>query len=1135
MNVTLLNRVNRWVVLIVAVFGFFCSLPAKTLQIDVQFPDELLSIRLKKISTQANASILFDPQLVKDTRSEALSSTKNMTTGQLIAQSLKGTPFSYKKTAATSYAIIRKDDEKETDALTVPHGQGTISGTVLDEAGNPVTGVTVSIPGTTIGTVTDVNGKYSLSNIPEGTVNVQFTFMSYETQLMRGVKVIADKATSLDVVLKETMTQLGEVVVTALGIKKDVKKLGYAVQEINNDEISEIPSTNFASQLSGKVAGLTVFNTPNLLQENRIELRGRSPLIVINGVPTNSNAYDISAMDIDKVVVLKGATAAALYGSKGQNGAIQIITKSAQKGTSIELSQRSVFNMGWIVYPKVQTKYGNGEKGQYAYFDGQGNGTYDNDFIWGPALDKPDPSTSSGIWETPQWDSPIDADGNRIPTPFTSRGKNNLKNFLETGYTLSNNIAITYGTEKGSIRAGFGYDYTNGAIPNTSLKNYNASLNTTFEVTKKLKLTANIAFNRQDSPNFPRIIYGNSNILYNMLIWAGTDVDMRAMKNYWKPGRENYEQVYFNYSWINNPYFTAYEQLETYVRDKTNGIFLAEYKLNDHFEFDVRQSIETIRDSRESKFPFDYVGMREGEYGINNNDWSEFNTELFIKYNDTFGKFGLNAFVGAATNYKQSKNIYSKTHGLKVPNVYNLANTKGAIASTNNLTEYARNSVFTSVDIDYLNTYYLSLTGRVDKSSALPTQNNSYFYPSASGSVILSNLLGLPTSTFLKARGTWSVVRADLQPYEYMTAYMPAVIYGTEYSVSYPNVLGNNELKAQNTSGYELGLGGTLLKGLLNFDLTYYNYIDSDMIFDQPASIASGFISHKINGNKFRRYGFEAIVGTDINITKEVKWNSAINWSLYRNVLKEIHGGADNLNGVKVGERLDKYMTTNTMMKSPSGELIIGDNGLPVRDTELKSLGHRGPSWTASWSNKFSYKNFDLSFLFEARIGGKDQANMNRQMWYSGAHPNSVGWEREDYVEGKPYIAKGVNVVSGSLTTDANGNVVDTRVFKENDRPTDYKSFSEQYYYRMSGETNAFDLSFLKMREISLGYTFRPQLLEKLNIGMKQASLSVVASNLFIISDFPMSDPDEGSGGMDENKLQFPSYRNIGFNINVKF
>lgn len=1026
-------------------------------------------------------------------------------------------------------------------AVVQSQGKRKLSGNVTTTefgAPEPLPGVFISTKDMKSGGITDGNGHYEIEILDD--VNVlTFSMVGYKTLELpiKGRQI-------LDVVMQSETIQMNDVVVTALGIKKEAKKLGYAVQTVESKSLSEMPNPSIATTLSGKVAGMTVYNTPNMLQKNSISLRGvADPVIVIDGVPTNTNLYDINPMDIESISVLKGATAAALYGSKGQAGAIQITTKTGKSKTgqpavSVEFSQRSMFRAGWIVFPETNNQYGNGLNGQYAYFDGKGNGLYDNDWVWGPKLDVEDPSTESGYWETTQWDSPRDADGNLIPTPFVSRGKDNLKNFLETGYTLSNNVSVTSSTEKTTFRVNLGYDYQNGEVPSTALHTYNASVSVNTQLNDRLKFSGNVMYNKMNSPNYPRIGYGNINILYCMLIWMGPDVDVRDFRNYWVPGREGYEQRFFNLSWINNPYFAAYEQKQIMNRDKTFLTGTLDYTIMNGLNVSFRQSADIVSQTQEMTWPYSFIGesAEKGNYQLTDTHSGNYNSELFIRYEKKINDFSLNAMVGGSINFSKDQWHDSKTQGLKVPNVYNLSNSLGNVISRNELTNYLRNSAYATLDLDYKSTYFLSLTAREDASSALPQDNNSYFYPSVSGSVILSNLFNMSDASFLKIRGSWAQVRADLSPYEYMTAYSPSITYGNNNAVAYPAVLGNQDLRPSDTKGFELGLTGKFFAGRLGFDATYYRNIDSEQIFNQSASLASGFTSYKINGNEFIRQGVELTVDAIPVQTSNLVWNTSVNWSLHRRTLKSVYGGADHLGDVKVGERMDKYMVDNAMLYAPDGQLIIGENGLPVRDDYRKFVGYLSPDWTMSWSNTIHFlKDFSLSFLFDARIGGVQHATMSEKFWYAGVHKDAVGPDRDAYVEskgGKVYKADGVNVISGSLIRDAEGNVIsDTRQFAPNQYMTDYKSFTEQYYVRLNGETMAYDASFLKMRELSLMYNVPSEFLNKLHCGIKNVSLSVIANNLFILTKVPLADPDEGT----DANLQFPSARNVGFNINVKF
>lgn len=1109
---------RRWLLSAAMSIGLLAS--AYAVGERISYPQETLVSRLDRIREISPVVIAYDERMIGEVQVPDLSADQ-ADWESILENSLASTMFTFRTLSDGSCVIV---DKEVAEASTI-----TVKGVVVDEQGMPVIGANVVVKGTTQGVMTDVDGNFQME-VPSDAL-LQISYIGYTTK-----EVPVDRQISLRITLSEESFDLEEVVVTALGIKKEIRRLGYAVQEVDNEQINEIPNSNIASSLSGKVAGLVVYNTPNFYQENPMLIRGRSPLIVIDGVPVNSNSYDINSMDVESINVLKGSTAAALYGSKGQNGAIQITTKSGQAGrTVVEFSQRSMFRAGWIREPKVQTQYGNGYNGQYAYKDGMGGGTYDDDWVWGPKLDVPDPSTPSGYWETTQWDSPVDENGNLIPTPWVSRGRNNLKNFLRTGYVLSNNVSVTTGNERGSMRASFGYDYNRGEVPNTSLHVFNASLSANYKLTDKLTFSGTVLFNRQNSPNYPAVGYGTNNILYNLLIWAGTDIDITQFKDYWVKGQEGYQQNYFNKIWINNPYFMAYEKENTIYRNRTLATASLDYEIIPHLTATFRQSAEVMSLVEENKWPKSYIWYsrdRRGDYELTNTNNDEFNTELFLTYENTFGRFDVNAFVGANINYWQDRNHYSSTQGLKVPGIYNLGNTIDAVKSTNSLTKYLRNSVFASVDLGWDNTYYLGVTAREDISSSLPDSNNSYFYPSISGSIVLSKLFKMPASTFLKVRGSWSQVRSDLEPYEYMTTYQPGITYGQYNSMQYPSALGNMYLKPSLTNAYEFGVNGSFFNNRLSVDLTYFNAYDRDLISDQSASLSSGFSSYKVNGNKYQRTGGEIMVtGVPVK-TSDFEWTTGVNWSMYRNILRKVYGGGDRLGSIKVGERTDKVMI-NKFMRSDDGQLIIGSNGLPVKDQYLSSAGYADPSCMLSWSNSFRFlKDFTVSFLLDARIGGVIYGTMNEKMWYGGTHPDAVGELRDAAYRGETYIAQGVNVTGGELVRDADGNIIsDTRTYQPNSAGTNWITYM-QYAYGNGGnrEFNMFSGSYLKLRELSITYDIPKRFLEFTKT-ISSASISLVGSNLFVISEYPFSDPDSGT----DADLQYPSARNIGFNLNVKF
>ena len=1111
---------KRWLFSVAMSIGLLASAHASADLDSTSYPQETLISRLERIQEISPVVIAYDAHMIGEVRVPHLS-VNQADWASILKSSLASTMFTYRVLPDGSYVIVNRGVN--------PPQKISVKGMVVDEHGEPVIGASIVVKGTTQGVLTDVDGNFNIIVPSEAILQVSYIGYAQKNVPVKG-------QTSLQIVLIEDAYDLEEVVVTALGIKKETRRLGYAVQEIGEEKISEIPNSNIASTLSGKVAGLVVYNTPNFYRENPMLIRGRSPLIVIDGVPVNSNSYDINAMDVESINVLKGSTAAALYGSKGQNGAIQITTKKGKEGrTVVELSQRSMFRVGWIRSPKVQTQYGNGYNGQYAYKDGMGGGTYDDDWVWGPKLNVLDPSTPSGYWETTQWDSPRDENGNLIPIPWVSRGKDNLKNFLRTGYVLSNNVSVTTGSERGSMRASFGYDYNRGEVPNTSLHVFNASLSADYKLTERLSFSGTVLFNRQNSPNYPAVGYGTNNILYNLLIWAGTDIDITQFKDYWVKGQEGYQQNYFNKIWINNPYFMAYEKENSIYRNRTLATASLDYEIIPHLKATFRQSADVMSLVEEIKWPKSYIWYsrdRRGDYELSNINHDEFNTDFFLTYENTFGRFDINAFVGASINYWQDRYHYSTTQGLKVPGIYNLGNTIDPVKSSNSLTKYFRNSVFASVDLGWDNTYYLGITAREDISSALPESNNSYFYPSVSGSIVLSKLFHMPSSSFLKVRGSWSQVRSDLEPYEYMTTYQPGITYGQYNSMQYPSALGNMLLKPSLTNAYEFGVNGSFFNNRLSVDLTYFNAYDRDLISDQSASLSSGFSSYKVNGNKYQRTGGEIMLSGVPVKTADFEWTTGVNWSLYRNILREVYGGGDRLGSIKVGERTDKVMI-NKFMRSADGQLIIGSNGLPVKDQYLSSAGYSDPSCMLSWNNSFRIlKDFTVSFLLDARIGGVIYGTMNEKMWYGGTHPDAVGELRDAAYRGEAFVAQGVNVTGGELLRDSDGNILsDTRTYQPNTAETNWITYMQYTNGNSTNkEFNMFSGSYLKLRELSITYEI-PKRFLAFTKSITYASISLVGSNLFIISKYPFSDPDSGT----DADLQYPSARNVGFNLNVKF
>ncbi|TCD28672.1 SusC/RagA family TonB-linked outer membrane protein [Pedobacter psychrodurus] len=1047
---------------------------------------------------------------------------------QVLKKIASAVPFTYIK---LSNKIILKPSEK----LVIIQAPRVIKGHVTDKDNLGIPGVSVLIKGTNTGTVTNQDGDFSIK-ADNGAVLV-FKNIGYQSK-----EVSVGDANAYQVQLMEDSQVLSEVVVTALGIKKDRAKLGYVVQEVQGENLVKAREPNIINSLTGRVAGLNITNSTDLFQDPGISLRGRKPLIVIDGIPDQSaDLYRVNADDVESVTVLKGANASALYGSIGQNGAIMITTKRGKgKDLSIDVNSSTQIQPSFIRIPEVQTEYGAGFKGKYTYVDGSGGGPEGSGWIWGPKLDQVDPSTSSGFFETPQFNSPRNpVTGQLVPLPFISRGKNNVKDFFQTGIIASNNISITQSGEKGAFRASASHIYQKGIVPNTDLQNSSFNISGNYKLSDNFTVDARLNYNRQFTKNFPETGYGPTNYLYNLILWTGADVSVADLRDYWVPGKKGIQQRNYNTSYYNNPYFQAYEYLRGYDKDNTFGSLNLNYKISPAFSVQFRNGINSYGLNRTYKEPMSYIGYgnkSRGQFTVATGNYIDLVSDLIGDYNHTFTeKFKLHAQVGAANYYRNNKYGSTSTDGLTIPGFYNLSNSANPIQGNNFVEERRTSSVYAVLDLEFLNAIYLTVTGRNDVISSLPTANNSFFYPSVSSSVVISQLTKLPKwFSYLKARGSWSrVSSATLNDNAYTYSYLPSFNKGTIWnsvpSLTFGDALLNRDLKPQTSDSWEVGLDTKFFSNRLSLEATYYQTRDFNNIVSVPTSITSAYNSQLANGNVFQRRGFEFVLSGTLLKSSDFSWNMAVNLSKYRRYLKEIYGGAETLNFLRVGDRTDKIFTS-VYQTNNQGQVIYGSNGFPLNDTFSRFIGHQSPDWTYGIENTFNYKAFTLKFLVDGRLGGMMYSTTNQKMWWGGTNPGTLNQYRVDANAGRStFIGDGVIVTSGSATYDAVGNIIsDTRVFAPNSRAVNYIDYMTNTSNGAYNNYNYFSQTFLKLREVTIGWQVPSKLLGKSFI--KGLDLSLVGRNLLLFSKMPNVDPDPAV-----DNLQTPSTRSFGFNVNLNF
>lgn len=1011
------------------------------------------------------------------------------------------------------------------------NGSITVTGTVVDEKGESIIGATVQVEGTTNGVITDIDGKYSVRvENDKSTLRFSFVGLVPVVEQVKGRRII-------NVVLKSDTEVLDEVVVTALGIKKEKKKLGYAVQDLDAPALTKIPAANTASNLTGKIAGLKVSNSPNLFDTPALLLRGVAPVVVIDGVPVESATFwEVAPEDIESMCVLKGPAAAVLYGQMGQNGVIQITTKKAKEAVKISVNSSTGFDTGMIANPSYQKKYGTGYQGQYRV----GNSTDEFWGAWGPELDGR---------LLPQWNSPYDADGNRIAIPWIPRGKDNLKNMLRTGVVTNNNISVETKFDKGDFRISLSEMHQKGVFENTKLNSYTVNMSGGIQFSKKLRFDANINYNKIDSPNFPSVGYGRNSPIYSMILWAGANVDVRDLRNYWAPGLEGLQQRNFdigpgydNGSFdYNNPYFILYENLHGYHKNTAYGSASLKYDVTNELNITLRTGVNMNQLMEDYRTAYSTAYNRNGNYSQSYKNDFQILTDLIAKYDKKLGIFDVGAMLGFNARQYNDASHYAETDGLAVPGIYTLSNSMKPTTPTSSKRELAEYAVYGYLDLGWKNYLMLNLTARNQWSSTIPTfGKNSYLYPSAQLSTVVSEYIPMPEFiSYLKLRGSYARVGSAFSPYYFSPVYSETGTWNNNLGLTSPEIIYSKDIKPSYSTGYEVGGELRLFNNRLGFDATYFYFIDGPQTYNQPISETSGYGAYCLNGLKTLRKGWElSITASPFRNERGFNWDLVLHLSSYRNYLHELPEGQTQYGELKVGDRMDAIYGS-AIMYAPenseyAGQVIIGDNGNIQKDNIKQKLGYSNNDLMVGFSNNMSYGPVSLNFSFDACIGGKMLSQYNRYMWAGGRSLDIDDQERQNWYAGKEYIAEGVKVVSGELKRDGEGNVIsDTRKFAPNDIPTNYFDYvqNSKGYYGID-ECVLVDRSFLKLREVSLTYDLTKHLTKT---PIKGASVSLVGRNLFLITKSGLVDPDQYNENTVWDNLQTPSFRNIGFNVNITF
>ncbi len=1049
--------------------------------------------------------------------------------------------------------------------------QETVTGKVTDAAGLPIPYVNIQLTGTNKGTISNKAGKYNL-NVSSLFGTLKFSVLGYETQTVPLKNMLI-----LDVTLLESSEQLDEVVLTALGLKRETKELGYVVQSLDSKGVTEVKSVNFLDNLTGKLAGVTINQgATGVGSSSKITIRGEAsfsnnnPLFIVDGVPINNNsvfnftneaaagfqeidfgngAMEVNPDDIAEVSVLKGPSAAALYGTRASNGVIIIETKSGKNTQGLGISYNTSFFVDSAFrLPDFQNEYGQGQSGVFEFVDGLGGGTSDNiTYSWGPRL-----SVGNFI---PQFDSPVNLpDGTVVrggdtglysglpitPTEFRSN-PDNLKDFYKTGTTLINNIAISNSFEKGNYRLSFTDLRSESIIPGVNLDRQTISARLGFTPTDKLRINSSISYVNSQSDNRPSSGYGSENANYSLVAWGPRSLNIDNLRDYWQPGLEGIQQYSYNYTFFDNPFFILNENRNSFNRDRVFGNISATYDITNHLRATIRSGMDYSSELRQLRRAFSSNRFQNGGYAEHNVFFREINTDFLLNYTNQFGDIKFDVSIGGNRLDQNAFTAQSQTTSLAQPGIFRLSNGASPIEVFEFESNKRINSFYGIAKLGYKNFLFLDITGRNDWSSALATpfsvDNTSFFYPSFSSSFIVSQIVDLPkVVSFAKLRASWAQVGNDTNPYQTTGAFVAQTPFNGQPTFSNQNTIANPNLQPESTSSFEVGADLRFFSDQLRFDISYYNAVTENQIISLPIGISSGFTQQVVNGGKVRAKGVEVIAGITPVISDNFKWNSTLNFSTSRATVEDLPQEDGRLTlaysriynsqnqtvffQVEEGGRVGDMYGTG-YLKNENGDFILTDEGRYIPDNNLQKLGNYNPDFMLGFNNQFAYKNWNLGFLLDWRQGGII-VSRTRALGNVGGQLAETAFRPEAGI-----IPEGV----------VNTGTSENPVYTPNTASVTAESYYRQFYDRNHEENNTYDASFLKLRQFSVGYTF-----DNLSLFNQDASLSLslIGRNLFAITENPHFDPEQlavqGQGfvsGVED--MSYASTRSFGFKAGFNF
>lgn len=1032
-------------------------------------------------------------------------------------------------------------------------GSFTVTGKVTDSTNEPLLGVTILEKGSNNGVLTDMEGGYTIQ-VANGKANLMFSYIGMTPQ-----SVDVDNRRIINITMKDDIV-LDEVVVTALGIKRESKALGYAVASVDNKSLSAGREQNIMAAISGKVAGVDISTgAGGPTGSTRVLIRGNSqlvgsnlPLYVIDGLPVDNTeigsadkwgGYDygdvlnsLNPDDIENITILKGPSASALYGSRASNGVVLITTKSGaeKKGLGIEVNSNVSIVSLLTKFDDYQRVYGQGRNGELPLE--VANAENSSQTSWGAKLD---PNLNAYIYNGEQKNYRNVA--------------NNILSFFDTGVTFTNSAAITNSNDNFNFRMSYSNTTSKDIVPNSTMDRNTFTFKGSTKLGKKIQVEAQATYSQEGVENRPALSDSPSNI-GNSLIGLAPNFDQKWLSTGYKDEYGNYNQWNGN-DWRLNPYWVINEMENKSTRNRLMGQMKFNYSITNFLKFSFRASTDYYTFKITEYVPPGTPKVDDGSMTERRNTVYENNYEAMLRYNQKFGDFDISGMLGGnIMQYDYESFIMTGTNEVNV-GIKDIQNYATQSIVRNNPRKEVR-SVYGQVNLGYKSLLYLDITGRNDVSSTLHPDLRSYFYPSVSGSFIFSELIKENTTwlTYGKLRASWAKVGGDTSPYQLSLEY--GLKDFTLNGIPLGQISSNNapkwDLKPTSTYSTEIGLEMKFLNNRLGFDLTLYQQRTVDQILALSLSKSTGYNNLMINAGEITNKGIELAINATPIQTKNFDWKSTFTFAQNVNKINELHEDlktytlaearwANSLITATEGEAYGVIMGKK-FARTENGDIIYA-NGLPTYEEELSILGNGNYDYTMGFSNVFTYKDFSLSVLLDMKFGadiysmsmmnahvnGTAMATLEgREEWYASEQARlAAGESVNNWNPTGGYLGKGVKE-----TVDANGNVS----YVPNDvyvNPQNYWSSIQEN----TPEPFIYDNSYIKLRELSFGYSLPKKILK--NTPFTSVTASVYGRNLWLIyTNLKNVDPEStynnGNGkGFEYGSL--PSRRTFGFNLNVKF